>query len=625
MLDLLEPKENDLPIRATPDGSIFIPDLAVVSVTEPQQFRDVFDAALAERTVGATALNSRSSRSHAVLIIKIAKVDAESGKKVHGKLSLVDLAGSEDNRRTANSGVRLKESGAINTSLFVLGKVVDALNAKQMRVPYRDSKLTRMLQDSLGGNSMACMIVNVAPIRKYIHETCTALSFGSKSRNIINVMKAPRPISTSPTGGGRRAPASNYQRPQKRVRSASTEPSTSTSPPKRVRAATAPEAKRTRKTKKASGGGGGGGGAARVAASRKVKVPQRTAESEAQMEQRLLLKLQAQMQSQFDQLQQLQSALNSNPEALSATAPSSTLDVAATPPKVLPVPAASASQQHREVAMTPASKMQVAKAMIMQAKAYHKHNKEAALDCYEKARKLLPPKPKLNAIIDDLREEIAVDNSLDVAGDDSENDGGGGSGGTEGDEAGASNVDEDGDENFVDAVEEQNDEADDADDAAVDGREVLGALVGGGSIKSVPASKRKVGRANGKGRRGKAAKKKASGAEDENEENEENEDPGNGGKGGDDEPKQMSAMETLFNNALMNPAVQQAIEASIIAALNAGGVKELMALKGVGVKTAEKIIQYRESQGDFSDISDLKQCGLGEKGVQKLLQTQISA
>ena len=84
-------------------------------------------------------------------------------------------------------------------------------------------------------------------------------------------------------------------------------------------------------------------------------------------------------------------------------------------------------------------------------------------------------------------------------------------------------------------------------------------------------------------------------------------------------------METLFNNALKNPAVQQAIEASIIAALNAGGVKELQKLKGVGVKTAEKIIQYRESQGDFSDISDLKQCGLGEKGVQKLLQTQIVA
>lgn len=553
-------------------------------------------------------MNSVSSRSHAVLMVKIEKVDVATDKAVHGKLSLVDLAGSEDNRRTANSGVRLKESGAINTSLFVLGKVVDALNAKQARVPYRDSKLTRMLQDSLGGNSRSCMIVNVAPIRKYIHETCTALSFGSKSRNIINVMKAPRPASTSPggaRGGGRRAPASNYQRPKKRVRSASTEPAKATSPPKRARAATAPSKLSRATTARSKSGCGGGGGASRVQSgrqksSRGTRRPD-TAESESQMEQRLLLKLQAQMQSQFDQLQQLQSALNSNPEPQppAETATASDQDATTTPTKAKPAVA-----PPPEVAMTPASKMQVAKAMIMQAKAYHKHDKQAALECYEKARKLLPPKPKLNAIIDNLREEIAVDNSLDAAEDE----------------------DGDGDETFVDAVEEQSNEV--GHEGGEDGRQVLGAVADGSS------SKRKA----GKGRRGKASKKRA-GGDDENEENQDPEwQPGGsdaedntvdlkkaaaGGEGGDGEggQKQMSAMETLFNNALKNPAVQQAIEASIISALNAGGVKELMALKGVGVKTAEKIIQYRESKGDFSDISDLKQCGLGEKGVQKLLQT----
>ena len=67
-----------------------------------------------------------------------------------GKLHLIDLAGSEDNRKTNNVGARMKESGAINSSLFVLAKVVDALNAKHHRIPYRDSKLTRLLQDSLG-------------------------------------------------------------------------------------------------------------------------------------------------------------------------------------------------------------------------------------------------------------------------------------------------------------------------------------------------------------------------------------------------------------------------------------------------------------------------------------------
>lgn len=104
-----------------------------------------------------------------------------------GKLYLVDLAGSEDNRRTGNQGIRLKESGAINLSLFTLSKVVDALNTGAGgRVPYRDSKLTRLLQDSLGGSAHSVMITNIAPEYRYYFDTFSALNFAAKSKQIVN-------------------------------------------------------------------------------------------------------------------------------------------------------------------------------------------------------------------------------------------------------------------------------------------------------------------------------------------------------------------------------------------------------------------------------------------------------
>lgn len=106
--------------------------------------------------------------------------------KLNGKFYLIDLAGSEDNRRTGNEGIRLKESGSINGSLFALGQVVDALNQGLSRIPYRNSKLTRLLQDSLGGTAHACMIANIAPERKFYADTTNTLNFATKSRTIIN-------------------------------------------------------------------------------------------------------------------------------------------------------------------------------------------------------------------------------------------------------------------------------------------------------------------------------------------------------------------------------------------------------------------------------------------------------
>ncbi|MGH0174183.1 UNVERIFIED_CONTAM: hypothetical protein FKN15_067260 [Acipenser sinensis] len=108
-------------------------------------------------------------------------------RQLTGKLYLIDLAGSEDNRRTGNQGIRLKESGAINSSLFVLSKVVDSLNQGLARVPYRDSKLTRLLQDSLGGSAHSVMITNIAPEQKYYFDTLTALNFAAKSKQELQL------------------------------------------------------------------------------------------------------------------------------------------------------------------------------------------------------------------------------------------------------------------------------------------------------------------------------------------------------------------------------------------------------------------------------------------------------
>jgi len=101
-------------------------------------------------------------------------------------LYLIDLAGSEDNRKTDNKGERMTESSSINTSLFVLAKVVNALNSKSERVPYRDSKLTRLLQDSLGGASVGVIIANVAPSYSHYINTQNTLNFANKSRQITN-------------------------------------------------------------------------------------------------------------------------------------------------------------------------------------------------------------------------------------------------------------------------------------------------------------------------------------------------------------------------------------------------------------------------------------------------------
>ncbi|KAK9530438.1 hypothetical protein VZT92_011938 [Zoarces viviparus] len=188
VLDLLSPSSQDLPIRENKDKNILIPGLTHTTISCFSDFDKQFAPASLNRTTASTKLNQRSSRSHAILLIKVVRTQrALPHRQQTGKLYLIDLAGSEDNRRTGNQGIRLKESGAINLSLFTLNKVVDALNSgTAARVPYRDSKLTRLLQDSLGGSAHSVMITNIAPEYKFYFDTFGALNFASKSKLIVN-------------------------------------------------------------------------------------------------------------------------------------------------------------------------------------------------------------------------------------------------------------------------------------------------------------------------------------------------------------------------------------------------------------------------------------------------------
>ncbi|KXS12050.1 kinesin-domain-containing protein [Gonapodya prolifera JEL478] len=180
---------NGLDLREDANRNIYVAGISEVLVDNYPDFERTLSSAIKNRATAATKLNEHSSRSHFVtLLTATVKTPLSDGsfQTFSAKLNLIDLAGSEDNKRTGNTGLRMVESGSINKSLFVLGQCVEALNKGQMRVPYRDSKMTRLLQDSLGGKAKAMIIACVGSQEEYANDTYNTLNFAAKSKLIVN-------------------------------------------------------------------------------------------------------------------------------------------------------------------------------------------------------------------------------------------------------------------------------------------------------------------------------------------------------------------------------------------------------------------------------------------------------
>ena len=151
------------------------------------------------RSVGSTLMNADSSRSHSIFSIHLERSDFELGNKLQkdrkakirvAKLNLIDLAGSERQGKTGASGIRLKEASKINLSLSALGNVISALvDGKSSHIPFRDSKLTRLLQDSLGGNTKTIMLACLSPADNNAEETLSTLRYANRAKSIKNKPK----------------------------------------------------------------------------------------------------------------------------------------------------------------------------------------------------------------------------------------------------------------------------------------------------------------------------------------------------------------------------------------------------------------------------------------------------
>ncbi|KNZ62987.1 hypothetical protein VP01_11g10 [Puccinia sorghi] len=182
---------GDLPIRESANGQVFIPHLRHVTIKSIAQFDKLYTQVMRFRSVSSTKLNHTSSRSHAILTIHVDQLSQEGTIIQQGKCVLIDLAGSENNKKTGNENnkERMKESVEINQSLLALRKVVRSLNTGDHRIPYRDSKLTRILSDSLGGTSAGLVICNIAPVASQYRDTINTLNFGSHTRNFLSTFQ----------------------------------------------------------------------------------------------------------------------------------------------------------------------------------------------------------------------------------------------------------------------------------------------------------------------------------------------------------------------------------------------------------------------------------------------------
>ncbi|KAK9248163.1 P-loop containing nucleoside triphosphate hydrolase protein [Lipomyces tetrasporus] len=188
--DLLQLTNDNLPIHEEKSKGVYVKGLSEIYVSSVEEVYEVMRQGAAARAVASTNMNQESSRSHSIFALVVSQKHVETGSSKTGQLFLVDLAGSEKVGKTGASGIVLEEAKKINKSLSALGMVINALtDGKSTHVPYRDSKLTRILQESLGGNSRTTLIVNCSPSSYNDQETISTLRFGVRAKDIKNKPK----------------------------------------------------------------------------------------------------------------------------------------------------------------------------------------------------------------------------------------------------------------------------------------------------------------------------------------------------------------------------------------------------------------------------------------------------
>lgn len=183
--------KKKLELKENPQSGVYVPELSKHTVQNVADCEKLMELGWKNRATGSTLMNADSSRSHSIFTIWLEMMTNNCSTKSsgikRGKLNLVDLAGSERQAKTGASGDRLKEATKINLSLMALGNVISALvDGKSKHIPYRDSKLTRLLQDSLGGNTKTLMIACLSPADNNYDESLSTLRYANRAKNIKN-------------------------------------------------------------------------------------------------------------------------------------------------------------------------------------------------------------------------------------------------------------------------------------------------------------------------------------------------------------------------------------------------------------------------------------------------------
>ncbi|XP_062515275.1 kinesin-like protein KIF22 [Corticium candelabrum] len=179
--DLLSCNKEDLPLYDTAN-SVTLKGLTEIELCDEEHFYSFAISVIQKRHTASTKCNNSSSRGHALLQFKV----VSQHHKTTGKLVIADLAGNENNTKTGNAGARMRESKKINSSLFAFSLVLAAVNNKQKSIPYRNSKLTRLLKDSIGGSSLSTIIATIDPSVRSYQSTHQTLVFSSKASKVVN-------------------------------------------------------------------------------------------------------------------------------------------------------------------------------------------------------------------------------------------------------------------------------------------------------------------------------------------------------------------------------------------------------------------------------------------------------